>query len=662
MNDAAMNPPGGDAVPPRTPTGALEDLSLMGSGGRHDRMGFKLVLGLLWRCVHLLRPVRKHLGALLGGFSLLSLALFPVVVIGGDVFWTRALLGDPLTAEEAWLLGWDPAQTVAVAKLSESVRRELVEQVLWIAVVLTIALTPVFLGLLYYGMWILQRVNQLLRVQLMERLQSLSLRFHAENKVGDALYRIYQDSAMVTQLIEVLFITPLLSFGRFFFSLAVVSAYDPQLAGLLLLIWPPALLIGAFVSKRLRVRFRDSREANSRLTSRIQETLTGIRVIKAYGIETAEQERFEWSSREAFRTAFRARSWLASFHVVIFWVLGTATLTAIAIATLQTRDAVPLAVAAAGFTAWNLGLYNVFKGQLGNGTEALRDLFGTWGRVQDIAIGLDRAFEVLDLEPEVQDADDAILLPPFKDRVTFRDVHFQYQEGHPVLAGVDLEAEIGSITAIVGTTGSGKSTLLSLLLRLFDPDRGAIEIDGRDLRGIQLESLRASVSIALQENLLFGETVLENIRFAVPGASREAVEAAAHVACADEFIRGLSEGYDTLLGERGTKLSTGQRQRLSIARAILKDTPILILDEPSASLDAQTELQLMENLTAWGRGRAIFLITHRLSTIRRSDSIAVLADGRILEHGSHDELIAREGGRYRALADAHGALSAATAS
>jgi len=529
-------------------------------------------------------------------------------------------------------------------------------------VVLTIALTPVFLGLLYYGMWILQRVNQLLRVQLMDRLQSLSLRFHAENKVGDALYRIYQDSAMVTQLIEVLFITPLLSFGRFFFSLAVVSAYDPQLAGLLLLIWPPALLIGAFVSKRLRVRFRDSREANSRLTSRIQETLTGIRVIKAYGIETAEQERFEWSSREAFRTAFRARSWLASFHVVIFWVLGTATLTAIAIATLQTRDAVPLAVAAAGFTAWNLGLYNVFKGQLGNGTEALRDLFGTWGRVQDIAIGLDRAFEVLDLEPEVQDADDAILLPPFKDRVTFRDVHFQYQEGHPVLAGVDLEAEIGSITAIVGTTGSGKSTLLSLLLRLFDPDRGAIEIDGRDLRGIQLESLRASVSIALQENLLFGETVLENIRFAVPGAPREAVEAAARVACADEFIRGLSEGYDTLLGERGTKLSTGQRQRLSIARAILKDTPILILDEPSASLDAQTELQLMENLTAWGRGRAIFLITHRLSTIRCSDSIAVLADGRILEHGSHDELIAREGGRYRALADAHGALSAATAS
>ena len=462
---------------------------------------------------------------------------------------------------------------------------------------------------------------------------------------------------MVTQLINVLFITPLMAFGRFLFTLAVVGAYDPGLAGLLLVTWPPAILIGAFVSKRLRVRFRSSREANSRLTSRIQETLTGIRVIKAYGAEAAEQERFEWSSREAFRHAFRARSWLASFHVVIFWVLGTVTLTAIAMATLKTRDAATLAVAAAGFTAWNLGLYNVFKGQLGNGTESVRDIFATWGRVQDVAIGLDRAFEVLDLQPEVTDAPDAIDLPPFERDISFRNVHFAYQRDRPVLQGIALEARSGTITAIVGPTGSGKSTLVSLLLRLFDPDQGSIEIDQRDLRTVKLESLRQSVAIALQENLLFGETVLENIRFAVPNAPREAVEAAARVACADEFIQNLPEGYDTLLGERGAKLSTGQRQRLSIARAILKDAPILILDEPSASLDARTELQLMKNLAEWGQGRAIFLITHRFSIIRRSHQIAVLKNGHIVETGTHATLIGLEEGSYRALAEAHGALS-----
>jgi ABC-type multidrug transport system fused ATPase/permease subunit len=483
------------------------------------------------------------------------------------------------------------------------------------------------------------------------------LRFHAENQVGDALYRIYQDSSMVTQLINVLFMTPLMALGRFIFTLGVVGAYDPGLAGLLLVTWPPAILVGAFVSKRLRVRFRSSREANSRLTSRIQETLTGIRVIKAYGAEEAEQRRFDWSSREAFRHAFRARSWLASFHVVIFWVLGTVTLTAIAMATLKTRDAATLAVAAAGFTAWNLGLYNVFKGQLGNGTESVRDIFATWGRVQDVAIGLDRAFEVLDLQPEVTDAPDAIDLPPFERGISFRNVHFAYQHDRPVLQGITLEARSGTITAIVGPTGSGKSTLVSLLLRLFDPDQGSIEIDEHDLRTIKLESLRQSVAIALQENLLFGETVLENIRFAVPNAPREAVEAAARVACADEFIQNLPEGYHTLLGERGAKLSTGQRQRLSIARAILKDAPILILDEPSASLDARTELKLMENLDEWGQGRAIFLITHRFSIIRRSHQIAVLKDGRIVETGTHDTLIGLEEGGYRALAEAHGALS-----
>jgi ABC-type multidrug transport system fused ATPase/permease subunit len=190
---------------------------------------------------------------------------------------------------------------------------------------------------------------------------------------------------------------------------------------------------------------------------------------------------------------------------------------------------------------------------------------------------------------------------------------------------------------------------MALLLRLFEPERGSIEIDGVDVRRYSLASLRRSVGTALQENLLFGTTIRENVRYAVPDAGDAAVREAARVAGADEFIERQELGYDTPLGERGTKLSTGQRQRLSIARAVLKDTPILVLDEPTASLDAETELRVLRNLAAWGRGRLIFLITHRLSTIRQADQIVVLHEGRVAETGSHDELVAREGGVYRGL-------------
>jgi ATP-binding cassette subfamily C protein CydCD len=211
----------------------------------------------------------------------------------------------------------------------------------------------------------------------------------------------------------------------------------------------------------------------------------------------------------------------------------------------------------------------------------------------------------------------------------------------------------------VGPTGAGKSTLLALLLRLFDPDRGAIEIDGVDLRRLRVASLREQVAIALQENLLFGTTIRENIRYAVPDASDAAVREAARLACAAAFIEALPLGYETPLGERGAKLSTGQRQRLSIARAVLKDAPVLLLDEPTASLDAETEQQVLANLAAWGRRRVILLVTHRLSTVRLADQIVALDAGRSVEIGSHRELMAVAGGAYRRLVEAEALRTAA---
>jgi ABC-type multidrug transport system fused ATPase/permease subunit len=469
---------------------------------------------------------------------------------------------------------------------------------------------------------------------------------------------MYQDSAMVTQLIDVLVVTPLENVGRFVFALGLVALWDPWLALVLVLTWPSMLILGLIFSQPLRVDFRRAREANSALTSRIQETLSGIKLIKAYGAEHTEQERFEGESLRAFGAAYAARDRYAVFRLLLFYLVGAAMIGGVGWATYLTAQDAELfgkrVLAALGFTAinlgmWNLGFYNNFKDRFGDGSVAIQRLMQLWGRVQDITIGLDRVFEILDLEPEVQDAPDAVPLESIEHSIRYRGVSFCYHRDRPVLRDVDLEVKPGTITAIVGPTGSGKSTVMALLLRLFDPQEGCIEIDGSDLRRFTLASLRSRISIALQENVLFGTTVRENIRFAVPDASDQQVREAARVACADPFIEKLPSSYDTLLGERGTKLSTGQRQRLSIARALLKDTPILILDEPTASLDAATEHAVLKNLAEWGAGRVIFLITHRLSTIRRADQVIFLSDGTVLEGGTHDELMERDGGAYRGL-------------
>jgi ABC-type multidrug transport system fused ATPase/permease subunit len=430
---------------------------------------------------------------------------------------------------------------------------------------------------------------------------------------------------------------------------------DPLVGAIFLLCWPPMLAVGWWVSKRLRVGFRAARQTNAALTARIQEILAGIKVVKAYGIEATEQASFEQHSRDAFRAAFGVRYLVSLFSVVAFVVICAAMLAATGLALELTRTGAAVFAAVLlglfGIERWTLGQFNFFKGEMGSGATAFRVMLRMWARVQDMAIGIDRVFQLLDLEPEVQDAPDAVGFPALGEGVAFHDVSFAYQPDRPVLEGIGFEAHPGSVTAVVGPTGSGKSTLMALLLRLFDPNRGRVEIGGLDLRQVRLAELRQNVAIALQENVLFGASIRENIRYAVPDADDAAVREAARVACADEFVERLPRGYDTLLGERGTKLSTGQRQRISIARAVLKDAPILVLDEPTAALDAETEQRVMQNLHEWGRGRVIFLITHRLSTIRQAEEILVLQDGRLVESGSHAALLARADGVYRNLVE-----------
>ena len=494
------------------------------------------------------------------------------------------------------------------------------------------------------------QVAQYLRVTMIERAEHLSLRYHSHARTGDAIYRIYQDSAMITSVIERVLLEPVVAIGQVVFSFIVIWLFSPILDGLYLAGMLPILWLVAWFTPRLQMRSRRARTTNSALTSRIQEAFVAIRIVKANRAERIMGARFDEDSRVALDAAYYLRVEFILMRALVMVIAGTMIVGTQYLMAGWTIAETPTFLAGAvvlvGFSVWNLGAFEAVDSRLEDFVENGADLIRIWGVIQDMGIGLDRAFFLLDLKPDIVDTDHAMPLPAPIREILFERVAFGYDPAQPVLKGVDLKAETGTITAIVGGTGSGKSTLMSLLLRLYDPDAGTIRVNGTPLVEIRIESLRAGVAIALQQNTLFATTVADNIAYAKADASRLAIEFAAKVACADAFIREMAQGYDTELGERGGKLSTGHRQRLSIARAIVRDTPILILDEPTASLDAETEHAVLRNLSDWGRERIVFVITHRLSTIRNADQIAFLEDGEIRELGDHASLMSIPDGRY----------------
>ncbi len=536
----------------------------------------------------------------------------------------------------------------------------------WVYAVFTIfawiAQIPAMMLLPYYYIFIMQRVNQDLRMALLERWHRLSLRYHNDHRVGDSVYRIYQDSAQVTAVIGT--VTQVLQLLiTYITGIVFLAALDPILGTMTLSIVVLAILWGRWYSPRMREKSLASREANSDFTSRVQETFAAVRLLKAYGTGEAEQERLERDSVTAFNATFRVRSLMAIVGIVTFSLaaaalLGGQFLMAIwAHGERETFATVLVGLVGLSFLTWNLSAYQSAQEQLGASSVSVRDLVERWTQAQDMAMGLNRVFDILDIEPDVKNSPNAVSMQPFRREVRFDRVDFAYESDRPVLRDISFSVTPGTITAIIGPTGSGKSSLMSLLSRLFDPDSGTVSIDGVDIRELDVDSLRDNVSVALQENVLFGMSVRDNIRYVVPDASDEQVLEAAETACVDEYVAGLPDGLDTMLSDRGGKLSTGQRQRLSIARAVVKDTPILILDEPTAALDAYTEHRVLERLSTWGLDRAIFLITHRISTIQRADRILYLDQGRIVENGSHEELMTVEGGRYRNFVETEARLS-----
>ena len=604
----------------------------------------------LWRTRRYLLPELRHFlifGLLSAVAMLLELA---ASLIGFDLLTNKVFLGEPLSDFQAKLLGLDPAEFVMAEELGESARLTLRTVFLVLLGALLVLGFALGSGLGYYLTWILQRVNQHLRLAMMDAAVHLSLRRRNSRQVGDAIYRVYQDSAMVTSVVRNALIAPITALFNLVTAVATATFFSPYLGLLFLVAALPALLLAYAFTPRLRTLSARARAANSELTSHIQESVGNVRLLKASGAERSALNGFRELSSTALDRAYELRRSVALLGLLVYFCAALAALVADYLMVRWVWAETPTfgygVVAFIGFAVWNLGAFQAAQERSGAITGTGVSLAATWCVLQDMSVGLRRAFFLLDAEPEVVDKPNALPMPGLGEGVRFESVRFGYAADRPVLEEASFAARPGTTVAIVGPSGAGKSTLLSLLLRLYEVDGGVVYVGGVDIRDIRVRELRSAIAVVLQENALFPASITENIRYAAPSATDEEVAQAARIACADEFVEALPEGYATELGERGAKLSSGQRQRLSIARAVAKNAPILILDEPTAALDVATEQRVLERLAAHGKDKVIFLVTHRLGTIRRADKILFLEHGRIVEQGRHDELMALVGGRY----------------
>ena len=590
-----------------------------------------------------------YLYILIGIQGFIGLAMGLVIA---DLLNQSLLQNQPVMPALAAFFGQPDWARGVAETLTVEQRHEIKWWYVWLGLGLWVLNLPIGIIRPYYHVWIMQRINQDLRLALVERWHQLSLSYHSDHRTGDSIYRIYQDSAQVTAVIGQLSELATLCWA-YLLALVLLSFLSPTMGMIGATIVIPALIWARWAMPRMRTRSLVYRAATSDVTSRIQESFAAIRLIKAYGAEEKAQKDLEDDSIVAFNAAFQVRLLIALVTIVMFTIAAAFLLGGEFYMAMRANAGDPtfanelIAVMGFSFVIWNLGAFNWAKDKFHETTGSVRGVMRQWLTAQDMAMGLSRVFDILDIEPDIVDSDDAVPLERFEREIRFDSVRFYYQHDRPVLESVSFTAKPSTVTAIVGPTGSGKSTVMGLLLRLYDPTSGTISIDGHALDHYEVESIRRNAAIALQENVLFALSVRDNIRYAAPAASDEEVHKAISVACMDDYVADLPNGLDTVLGDRGGKLSTGQRQRLSIARAVVRNTPILILDEPTAALDAATEHQVMNNLAEWGKGRAIFLITHRISTIRRANNILYLDNGTIVESGNHDALMAREDGRYR---------------
>jgi ATP-binding cassette subfamily B protein/subfamily B ATP-binding cassette protein MsbA len=476
-----------------------------------------------------------------------------------------------------------------------------------------------------------------LRTDLYAYLQSLSLKYHDARRSSDSSFRVTYDSQSIQTIYNKGFTGIFGSIITLVGTFVIMVRLDWQLALLSLAIVPLLLAAIYFFAHRIR---RDStfiQEQESAVLAQAQEGLSSIRMVHAFGREEWEVRQFHQQAQQSLQANLRLTLTNVNSALVIstLMVLGTAAM--YYVGTLHVLSGTLSLGSLLVFSAYLLMLY-----------QPLESLTYTAWAMEGATAGARRCFEVLDREDDVKDSPNAIAITETKGAIAFQNVNFAYAQDRHVLHDIDLVISTSQIVALVGGTGAGKSTLLSLVPRFYDPTSGVVTLDGHDLRAITKKSLRAKIAIVLQDTLLFSTTVRENIAYGRPGATDEEIVDAARRAQADEFIRQLPDGYESTVGERGGHLSVGQRQRIGIARAFLKNAPILLLDEPTSALDPTTEAAIMETIKELMHGRTTLIATHRLATIHRVDQIVVMERGRMVEQGTGAELLAR-GGVYAKL-------------
>ncbi|WP_437572168.1 ABC transporter ATP-binding protein [Sorangium sp. So ce542] len=492
------------------------------------------------------------------------------------------------------------------------------------------------------------------RCDVYRKLQALHIGYHRAQPQGDALYRLNQDAAGFHGILNVA-VAVMGSALTLAVMICIMASRSPTLTLLALAVVPPLLLTNQRFGRALHKRCTEAKEVESELTTSVQRSMASIGLVQAFGREADEEARFHATLRNS------VKAWLRLHHDELGHLLTVGSILGLGGALVLGYGGylVVEARSGAGDSAMTLGALTAFLGYLGMLYDPLCKLTGAGAAVQGGVAGAQRVFEVLDRDQAVVDAHDAAALPTEPRVLSLDAVGFEYRPGHPVLRGVDATIRPGQMVAFVGSVGAGKTTLLSLLPRFHNPTRGALRLDGIDTRAIRVADLRRHIALVLQDSILLPATIAENIAYGRPFATDGEIRRAAEMAGAAGFIEALPDGYGTQIADGGLNLSAGQRQRIAIARALLTDAPILVIDEPTDGLDAEHERTIGEALRALKGQRTIILMSHRLSTVVDCDQIFVLERGRIVERGAHAELLRRDGvyttmARWQHLHTGHG--------